>query len=185
MFLQAARGDRYEALYELALRYGLRQGELLGLKWEDLQGNTILVRRTMSEARDGRIEEETKSGKGRRVELSQKALESLKRHRKRQNEERLAAPDYRDSGLIFATTKGTAVNSKNLYHRSFKPLLKHAGLPDIRFHDLRHTCATIRLMRGQKPTEIQYLLGHASVAFTLDKYTHSEGHGEDVMEDLG
>jgi integrase len=183
-FLQAARGDRYEALYELALRYGLRQGELLGLKWEDLQGNTLLVRRTMSEVRDGRIEEETKSGKGRRVELSPKALEALRSHRARQNQES-AATDYQESGLIFATSKGTPVNSKNLYWRSFKPLLKSAGLPDIRFHDLRHTCATIRLMRGQKPTEIQYLLGHSSVAFTLDKYTHSEGHGKDVMEDLG
>lgn len=87
-FLQATRGDRYETLYLLALLYGLRQGELLGLKWEDLQGHTLLVRRTMSEARAGRVEEETKSGKGRRVELSQKALESLRSHRENQNKEK-------------------------------------------------------------------------------------------------
>src|SRR5918997_1696348 len=83
-FLEAARGDRYEALYVLAIHYGLRRGELLGLKWSDLQGNTLQVRRTMSEARVGRIEEETKNGKGRRIELSEKALESLRSHRKKQ-----------------------------------------------------------------------------------------------------
>src|SRR5918999_2109591 len=83
-FLEAARGDRYEALYVLAIHYGLRRGELLGLKGSDLQGNTLQVRRTMSEARMGRIEEETKNGKGRRIELSEKALESLRSHRKKQ-----------------------------------------------------------------------------------------------------
>jgi integrase len=83
-FLEAARGDRYEALYVLAIHYGLRRGELLGLKWPDLQGNTLQVRRTMSETRVGRIEEETKNGKGRRVELSEKALEALRNHRRQQ-----------------------------------------------------------------------------------------------------
>ena len=80
-FLEAARGDRYEALYVLAIHYGLRQGELLGLKWSDLQGNTLQVRRTMSEARVERIEEETKNGKGRRIEHSGKAVEALRSHR--------------------------------------------------------------------------------------------------------
>jgi integrase len=83
-FLEAARGDRYEALYVLAIHYGLRRGELLGLKWSDLQGNTLQVRRTMSEARVGRIEEETKNGKGRRIELSERALEALRSHIQRQ-----------------------------------------------------------------------------------------------------
>ena len=80
-FLEAARGDRYEALYVLAIHYGLRQGELLGLKWSDLQGNTLQVRRTMSEARVERIEEETKNGKGRRIEHSGKAVEALRSYR--------------------------------------------------------------------------------------------------------
>jgi integrase len=87
-FLEAARGDRYEALYVLAIHYGLRRGELLGLKWSDLQGTTLQVRRTMSEARVGRIEEETKNGKGRRIELSERALEALRSHRNRQIGER-------------------------------------------------------------------------------------------------
>src|SRR5829696_8435523 len=85
-FLDAARGDRYEALYVLAIHFGLRRGELLGLKWSDLQGNTLQVRRTMSEARVGRIEEETKNGKGRRIELSEKAVEALRSHRRQQVE---------------------------------------------------------------------------------------------------
>src|SRR5215204_1083305 len=115
-FLEAARGDRYEALYVLAVHYGLRQGELLGLKWADLDMNAgvLQVRRTMSEARDGRIEEETKSGKGRRIDLSQSVLEALRRHRTRQNEERLESASWKDHGLIFPSIKGTPTNSKNL-----------------------------------------------------------------------
>ena len=186
-FLEAARGDRYEALYVLAVHYGLRQGELLGLKWADLDMNAgvLQVRRTMSEARDGRIEEETKSGKGRRIDLSQSVLEALRRHRTRQNEERLESASWKDHGLIFPSVKGTPTNSNNLYYRSFKPILKGAGLPDIVFHELRHTCATIRFMKGQHPKRVSGLLGHSSVAFTLDKYSHIiPGLGDDdVMEE--
>lgn len=85
---------------------------------------------------------------------------------------------------MFATTKGTPVNSRNLIYRSFEPLLKAAGL-DVRFHDLRHTCATIRFMRGQHPKRVQELLGHSTVAFTLDKYSHVIPGlgGDDPMED--
>ena len=186
-FLEAARGDRYEALYVLAVHYGLRQGELLGLKWADLDMNAgvLQVRRTMSEAREGRIEEETKSGKGRRIDLSQSVLEALRRHRTRQNEERLESASWKDHGLIFPSVKGTPTNSNNLYYRSFKPILKGAGLPDIVFHELRHTCATIRFMKGQHPKRVSGLLGHSSVAFTLDKYSHIiPGLGDDdVMEE--
>ena len=185
-FLEAAREDRYEALYVLAVHYGLRQGELLGLKWADLDMNAgvLQVRRTMSEARDGRIEEETKGGEGRRIDLSQSVLEALRRHRTRQNEERLESASWKDHGLIFPSVKGTPTNSNNLYYRSFKPILKGAGLPDIVFHELRHTCATIRFMKGQHPKRVSGLLGHSSVAFTLDTYSHIiPGLGDDdVME---
>lgn len=178
-FLQAARGDRYEALYVLAVHYGLRQGELLGLKWQDLDGNVLQVRRTMSEAREGRIEEDTKSGKGRRIDLSQTAVEALRIHRERMEEE------GHGSELVFPSIVGTPTNSKNLYWRSFKPLLKSAGLPDIVFHELRHTCATIRFMKGQHPKRVSDLLGHASVAITLDIYSHVIPGlgGDDPMED--
>jgi integrase len=82
-FLQAAHGGRYHALYVLAVHYGLRQGELLGLKWQDLDGSILQVRRTMSEACERRIEEDTKSPKGRRIDLSQTAAEALRTHRER------------------------------------------------------------------------------------------------------
>jgi integrase len=186
-FLQAARGDRYEALYVLAVHCGLRQGELLGLKWADvdLASRTLQVRRTMSEAREGRIEEDTKNGKGRRIELTKSVVEGLRTHRARQQQEIKDKDSWQVHGLIFPSLVGTPTNSKNLYWRSFKPLLKAAELPDIKFHELRHTCATIRFMKGQHPKQVQELLGHSSVAFTLDKYSHIiPGLGDDdVMED--
>jgi integrase len=79
---------------------------------------------------------------------------------------------YKDHGLIFASGVGTPVNPENLVKRSFKPLLKKAGLPKIRFHDLRHTCATLLLGRGVHPKLVQEHLGHATIAMTLDTYSH-------------
>jgi integrase len=79
---------------------------------------------------------------------------------------------YQDQGLVFASTIGTPLNRHNLVQRSFKPLLKRAELPDIRFHDLRHTCATLLLLEGVHPKFVQELLGHATVAITLDTYSH-------------
>ena len=73
---------------------------------------------------------------------------------------------------MFATTNGTPVDAQNIVNRHFKPLLRRAGLPDIRWHDLRHTCATLLLSRGTHPTYVQKLLGHASVQLTLDRYSH-------------
>ncbi len=189
-FLKAANeaNDRYEALYVLAIHYGLRQGELLGLKWADVDpdSGTLQVRRTMSETRTGRVEEETKSGKGRRIDLNPTALEALRSHRERQRQEASEAKgSYQDHGLVFPSIKGTPTNSKNLYYRSFKPILKRAGLPDIVFHELRHTCATIRFMKGQHPKRVSELLGHSSITMTLDRYSHVIPGlgGDDVMED--
>lgn len=77
-----------------------------------------------------------------------------------------------DNHLVFRSTTDTPLNRHNLVSRSFKPLLEKAGLPDIRFHDLRHTCATILLSKGKHPKYVQALLGHATVAITLDTYSH-------------
>lgn len=186
-FLAAARKDRFYALYVVAIQYGLRQGELLGLKWSDLDldAGTLQVQRTQSESGVGRIEERPKNGKGRRIELSQSVCEVLRRHRKAQIEERLGARSYDDYGLVFATERGTPVNSSNLVFRGFKPLLDSCGLPPIRFHDLRHTCATIRFLKGQHPKRVSDILGHSSVALTLDTYSHvipGMRDDEDVFE---
>ena len=79
---------------------------------------------------------------------------------------------WQDHGLVFATEIGTPLNRHNLCRRSFKPLLKKAGLPDVRFHDLRHTCATLLLTKDVHPKIVQELLGHATIAVTLDTYSH-------------
>ncbi len=120
--------------------------------------------------------------------LPQRAVEALRNHRNRQAEEQLrAGARWADNGLVFVTTIGTPVDAQNIVNRHFKPLLKRAGLPDIRWHDLRHTCATLLLSRGTHPKLVQHLLGHASIQLTLDRYSHwipSMGrHAADGMDE--
>jgi integrase len=174
-FLSAARGDRFEALYVVALHCGLREGELLGLRWEDvdLAAGTLSVRRTLSQARIGHMFEAPKNGNGRNVRLTSGAVEALKRHRAGQNGEQIRMGSlWQDHGLVFPSQRGTTMNASNLTARSFKSLLKRAGLPDIRLHDLRHTCATLLLSEGVHPKFVQELLGHANISITLDTYSH-------------
>ncbi len=178
---EAVSGHRLEALYIVAVTAGLRLGELLGLKWEDvdLDTGTLQVRRVLSEARSGRLFEAPKSGKGRQIRLTRYATEALKRHRKRQLEERMKlAGLWQDQGLVFPSQVGTPLFARNL-QRHFKALLKRAGLPQtIRFHDLRHTCATLLLRQGVNPKFVQELLGHADISLTLNVYSH-------VLPDMG
>src|SRR5215212_1974590 len=131
VFLEAARGDRFEALYVLAIHCGLREGELLGLKWDDLdlEAGTLSVRRTLSETREvGRIFEPPKNGKGRSIKLTPDAIEALRGHLERQLKEIERAGDrYKDQGLVFPSQTGTPMHAKNLTARSFKPLLVQAS----------------------------------------------------------
>jgi integrase len=100
-------------------------------------------------------------------------VNALKAHRNKQIEEKMRlAGLYKDHSLIFASEVGTPVNPQNLVKRSFKPLLKKDSLSGIRFHDLRHTCAALLLGRGVHPMLAQELLGHATIAMTLDTYSH-------------
>jgi integrase len=177
-FLDAARGagDRFEALYVLAVTTGLRRGELLGFRWDDadLDRGTLRVGRALVRVGGRHVIGETKTRRGRRrINLTPRTVAALKAHRKRQLEQRVRlAGFYEDHGLIFSSENGTPLNPENLVKRSFKPLLKKAGLPEIRFHDLRHTCATLLLGRGVHPKIVQELLGHATIAMTLDTYSH-------------
>jgi integrase len=177
-FLETARetGDRFEALYVLAITTGLRRGELLGLRWADadLARGTLRVGRALMREGGRHVVGETKTKRGRRqVNLTPRTVAALKTHRKRQLEQRVRlAGLYEDHGLIFSSEKGSPLNPENLVKRSFKPLLKRAGLSNIRFHDLRHTCATLLLGRGVHPKIVQELLGHATIAMTLDTYSH-------------
>ncbi len=177
---QGKAGDRLEALYVVAVTAGLRRGELLGLKWEDvdLEAGMIQVRRTLSEPKGGYIFEAPKSGKGRQIRLARKAATALREHRKRQLAERMEhAGLWQDHGLVFPSTVGTPLSGGNLT-RAFKAMLKRAVLPEIRFHDLRHTCATLLLRQGVNPKYVQDLLGHDDISLTLNVYSH-------VLPDMG
>ena len=173
----------------LAVHCGLRQGEILGLRWDDLdlEAATLQVRRTLSEARAGRRFEPPKNGKGRSIRLTARAVEALRAHLARQLDEIEGAGDaYRDQGLVFPSRVGTPMEATNLVRGSFKPLLRAAGMPDVRFHDLRHTCATILLTRAVHPKIVQELLGHASISITMDTYSHvlpnMQGEAVSAME---
>jgi integrase len=176
-FLQAARGDRFEALHVISLTVGLRMGEALGLKWSDIDfdAKTLRVNRQLQRVRDGGglVFSEPKNASRRTVDLPQRAVEALRSHRKKQMEGQLrAGSGWQDQGLVFASNKGTPLDAQNIVNRHFKPLLKQARLPSIRWHDLRHTYATLLLARGTHPTYVQKSLGHASVQLTLDRYSH-------------
>jgi integrase len=181
VLFEAATGHRLEALYVLAVTAGLREGELLALRWEDadLEASMLQVRRVLSEARSGRIFEAPKSGKGRSVRLTRKAIAALRVHRKRQLEERMArAGLWQEQGLVFPSSVGTPLSARNL-QRHFKAMLERAGLPkSTRFHDLRHTCATLLLRQGVHAKYVQELLGHADISLTLNVYSH-------VLPDMG
>ena len=177
-FLDAARGDRFEALYVVAVTTGMRRGELLGLRWTDIDldgAARLRVGRQLQRMRDGSgLQFVTpKGGKGRTIRLPVCTVEELKAHRARQAEEKLKAGSlYEDGGLVFATEVGMPLEPSNIDRRSFKPLLEKAGLPDMRFHDLRHTCATVLLSEGVNAKFVQELLGHADIKLTLGTYSH-------------
>ena len=113
-----------------------------------------------------------KTAKGRRsIKLPEVAKSALGRHLNAQLEERAELMGlWEDSGLVFTTRVGTPMGRQELVTRSFKPLLSKAGLPNIRFHDLRHTCATLLLSKGVHAKFVQELLGHATISTTIRKY---------------
>jgi integrase len=165
-------GDRFEALYVLALHTGMRPGELLGLKWEDVNFDEGGLQLNRALAGKNLTAPKTKRSR-RRIDLSTASIAALKAHRKRQLEERMQkAGLWRDHGLVFPSTVGTPLFHRNVV-RAFKNLLKRAGLPQsTRLYDLRHTCATLLLGSNVHPKYVQELLGHASIALTLDTYSH-------------
>ena len=165
-------GDRFEALYVLALLTGMRPGELLGLKWEDVNFDEGGLQLNRALAGKNLTSPKTKRSR-RRIDLSTASIAALKAHRKRQLEERMQkAGLWRDHGLVFPSTVGTPLFHRNVV-RAFKNLLKRAGLPQsTRLYDLRHTCATLLLGSNVHPKYVQELLGHASIALTLDTYSH-------------
>ena len=161
--MRAARGDRFHGLYVLALATGLRQAELLGLRWSDIDfGGAVLAVRQQVYRVNGRwLYSEPKTTKGRRtVALPAFAVEALRGHRVRQTHERLVLGGaWEDGGLVFSNRRGRPMEKQNLLRRSFWPILERAGLPRIRFHDLRHTAASLLLAQGTHPKVVQERLG--------------------------
>lgn len=174
--LTAMRGHRLHALFELALRTGLRKGELLGLRWEDLDltGGTASIRRTLQRTNSGgltALPTKTQSSE-RRIALPTECLSSLRDHRDWQAQEReTAGESWTDSGYVFTRPNGQPIEGATLT-RHFNTLLRRATLRRIRFHDLRHSAATLLLAQGVELVVIKELLGHAHIGVTATVYAH-------------
>jgi integrase len=174
--LAAAAGTRFEVLFVLALKTGMRRGELLALHWGDvdLDKGVLQIRGTLRRTREGlRIGTPKTAASRRKIVLSSSSVVALRRHRARQQEERQAAGGlWQDFGLVFPNTLGRPMEPRCLLSDVYRPLLERAGLPPVTFHTLRHTAATLLLAEGEHPKVVQELLGHAQVSITLDRYSH-------------
>lgn len=173
--IAASADDRLQALWVTALATGLRQGELLGLRWDDvdLDAATLRVRHTLARV-DGKLKLlEPKTDRSRRtLALPEVAIGALRAHRTRQRMERLVAGSrWQDTRHVFATTIGTPIEAARVT-RSFALTLERAGLRQVRFHDLRHAAATFLLAQGFTLEDVKILLGHSSIVLTSNTYGH-------------
>jgi integrase len=172
--LEAAVGTRDEALIALALRTGVRQGELAALRWDDfdLTGKPSITVRRSADTRTKTRVSTTKTGQERKIHIGPRTVEVLKAHRARQLNERMAATSWANSGLVFPNTKGK-IRRRDSVMRSLRRTLEEADLPkNIRFHDLRHTAGTLALRQGVPLHTVSKMLGHADPARTLRRYAH-------------
>lgn len=174
-FLAGTADDELAALWALAILTGMRRGELLALRWADIdfERATLSVRRTLTPGGDGITFGEPKSKAGRRsIALPASAIQALKKHRARQAELRLQlGPSWQDNDLVFERGNGEFLHP-NVVSRRFRSLADQLGLPRIRFHDLRHTAATLMLANGEHPKIVQERLGHSDISMTLNRYSH-------------
>jgi integrase len=173
-FLEVARHHAYHPLWDLALNTGMRRGELLGLRWDDidLERATLAIRRTVEPVRGGLTVQRPKNGRERLIELDATGVAILREHRARQGERRLKLGDaWEDPDIVLATNIGTYITPTNVT-RAFIDLVARAGVERIRVHDLRHTAATLMLLAGTPIKVVSERLGHASIQITLDYYAH-------------
>jgi integrase len=170
-FIEAAAMDRLAAMYVVAVDSGMRQGELFGLQWSDVDFDTgsLQVQRSLEEIRGQLRLKDVKTAKARRrIPLSGFALDALNEHRRKM----LAEGRDLKTGPVFCDSDGGWLRKSNVQRRSFRPILKRAKVPAIRFHDLRHTCATLLLLGDVNAKIVSERLGHASIEITLNTYAH-------------
>lgn len=191
-FLVAAYGSNYEALYYLAINTGMREGELFGLRWPDLHWNNGVLnvqRQVQSVPGKGKVFLEPKTRAGRRpIKLGEGVLQKLRIHKEHQARQKtIAGNRWKENDLIFPTRIGTPEDPGNL-GKDFLRTLEKAGLPKIRFHDLRHTAASIMLNRGVPAIVVSKRLGHANPSTTLNIYAHLYMESQDeparIMDEI-
>lgn len=176
-FLEAIKGHRFQTLFTVTLFTGMREGEVLGLKWDcvDFTKGILTINKQLQHGVDGEKRytlASTKNGKGRTVTPAASIMEMLKHHKAVQAQQRLKAGKlWEDSGLVFTDELGHHLTHPAVYH-SFKRVAAEIGRPDARFHDLRHSYAVAAIRSGDDIKTVQGNLGHATAAFTLDVYGH-------------
>jgi len=175
VFLDSIAGERLEALYSVALTMGLRQGEALGLRWQDVDLELGYLRISKQLQRvDGAPQlVEPKTARSRRtLAMPPMITKSLEQHRVRQRQERSNAGNrWAETDLVFASTEGKPLDGTAI-SKGFHRLLERAGLQQRRFHDLRHSCATLLLVQGVSPRVVMDLLGHSQIGLTMNTYSH-------------
>jgi len=176
LLLDVAEDTRLQTLFWIAVTTGMRMGEIAGLKWGDLDwktGNIHIQRQVQRRKGEGLVFSPPKSASGiRTIKLGKKTIEYLREHRNRQHTERMnAGENWQSHDLIFSTPIGTPLDNSNV-NKVYKQCLKKAGLPNIRFHDLRHTAATLMLQEEVNPKVVQERLGHSDISLTLNTYSH-------------
>ena len=173
--MAAAAGHRLSALYVLALYLGLRRGELLGLRWQDIDLDEAKLEIVHTLQRVGgtlRLVPPKTEDSARTVPLPPPCVEALRAHQQQQGAEQAEAwPDWENHGFVFPSRRGTAMEPDNL-RRSWYQIRLTAGLDTARFHDLRHTCVTLLLDLGTPPHVVQEIVGHSDIEVTMTIYAH-------------
>ncbi|MER8186515.1 site-specific integrase [Kitasatospora sp. NPDC094015] len=173
-FLTAARRDPLYAAFVLAIALGMRRGEIVGLRWSDvdLDGRALVVREQIQRVGGELYADTTKNGKRRPIPLPRIAIVALRWHRLRQAETRRTAGEHwTETGYIFTTRTGRPVEPTNVY-RSFRRIAADAKVPVVRMHDARHGTATLLVACGVSPRVVMEILGHSQIGLTMNVYTH-------------